>query len=400
MPPQYSFGTWLARMSYADESQVMEVARVAREKRFPADVIHVDITWFDKSWRCDWRFSPTRFPDPKAMITKLNTQGFKFTVWQNPYVLKGTWAWDEAVEKGYLATSHKVPFVFVGVYEGLPIDFTNPEAATWYRERLLKPLFEQGVSAIKTDFGEGIHPSMTFKAGNGKKIHNLYPMLYNRAAYTAAKDYFGEEEAMVWGRSGYAGSQRYPVVWSGDNSATFGSMMGSLHGGLNLGLSGFTFWSQDTGGFVGTPTDELMVQYQDDPSTYNIDDQFMCGDHLLVAPILTTEWWRRVYLPKGLWYDFWTGQSYQGGQWLTVNSPLETIPLFVKAGSLIPLAQVVQSTQDLSLDKMTLHAFGDQNGQSHYELWSKTEQIPLKADHTKQILQTHLSVQEVIWRNS
>ena len=468
MPPQYSFGTWLARMSYTDHNQVMEVARVAREKKFPADVVHVDITWFEESWRCDWRFGPKRFPNPKAMIDQLGRQGFKFTVWQSPYVLKGTWAWDEAIEKGYLAKSPKAPFIFVGAFEARPIDFTNPEASRWYRDRLLKPLFEQGVAAIKTDFGEGVHPGMEFKQGDGKKIHNLYPMLYNREAYTAAKEYYGDENAMVWGRSAYAGSQRYPVVWSGDNSATFGSMMGSLCGGLNLGLSGFTFWSQDTGGFTGEPTDEIMIrwtqlsifqshiryhgtypfrepwlfgekaqdimrnflnlryqlipyimsecrkaiaqglpllralvlEYQDDPNTYHISDQFLCGSHLLVAPILTPGGSRRVYLPKGNhWYDYWSGQACQGGQWLSVDSPLETIPLYVKAGSILPLAKPVQSTQDLTLDSLTLCAFGDQSQQSNYRLLTKTGVHIFEADHRNQTINTDLPVEKVMWHH-
>lgn len=468
MPPRYSFGTWLTRMSYTDQDQVMEVARVAREKKFPSDVVHVDITWFEDSWRCDWRFSPTRFSNPGEMIEQLQQQGFKFTVWQCPYVLKGTWAWDEAKRHGYLAASPKAPFIFVGAFEALPIDFTNPDACRWYRERLLKPLFELGVAAIKTDFGEGIHPGMQFKEGDGKAIHNLYPLLYNREAYTAAREYYGDEGAMVWGRSAYSGSQRYPVVWSGDNSATFGSMAGSLNGGLNLGLSGFTFWSQDTGGFTGEPTDELMVrwtqlsifqshiryhgtypfrepwlfgekaqaimrdflnfryqlipylmsesrqaiaqglpilralvlEYQDDPNTYHISDQFLCGANLLVAPVMSSEGRRRVYLPKGNhWYDYWSGQAHEGGQWLTVDSALESIPLYARAGSILPLARPVQSTQDLTLDNLTLCAFGDHSQQSRYTLLTETGAKVFEADHRNQTIKTAFPVEQVIWRN-
>ncbi len=67
--------------------------------------------------------------------------------------------------------------------------------------------------------------------------------------------------AVIWARSAYAGSQRYPVHWSGDNSSNFSNMLTSLRAGLSLGLCGFTFWSQDTGGFVGIPDDKLYIRW-------------------------------------------------------------------------------------------------------------------------------------------
>lgn len=415
VPPKFSFGTWISRMSYKSQAEVIEVAKTARQKKFPADVINLDVSWFKGDWECDWQFDTTRFPDHRAMCNELHDNGFKLSLWQQPYVLKGTARWREA-NRNNLVAKTTVPFTFCGQYEASPIDFTKPEAIEWYKNRLIKPLLEAGVDVIKTDFGEGIQPTMQFAGGSGHALHNVYPLLYNKAAFDVTKDVHGEENAMVWGRSAYAGSQRYPVQWSGDNASTFGAMQASLRGGLGYGLSGFTFWSQDTGGFVGEPTDELMIRwtqlsifqshlryhgcypfrepwqfseqaqeiireylnyryqlipylysesvygaeighpvlrplvldYQQDRTVHAIDDQFMCGRSILVAPVMQDEKTRHHYLPGGLWYDFFSKKPMVGGKWVTQNCPLNRIPIWLKGGEIIPFGPVVQSTAELT----------------------------------------------------
>jgi alpha-glucosidase len=82
----------------------------------------------------------------------------------------------------------------------------------------------------------------------------------------------------------------------------------------------------------------LLLNYQHDANTLTIDDEFMVGSDLLVAPILHTgQTQRLVYLPEDTWYDYWTGKQHAGGVMLGVDAPLETVPLFVRAGAMIPL---------------------------------------------------------------
>jgi alpha-D-xyloside xylohydrolase len=80
-------------------------------------------------------------------------------------------------------------------------------------------------------------------------MHNLYPLLYNRAVYQAFQEL--GQPAVLWARSAWAGSQRYPVHWSGDPKCNWRDLKHVLIGGLNLSLSGFAYWSHDIGGFVG-----------------------------------------------------------------------------------------------------------------------------------------------------
>ena len=92
----------------------------------------------------------------------------------------------------------------------------------------------------------------------------------------------------------------------------------------------------------------LFMDFGNDPRVTDIGDEYMFGPALLVAPVTdqgTTT--REVYLPVGTdWYNFWTNEKLHGGQTITVNAPIDTIPLFVKAGSILPMGTVVESTND------------------------------------------------------
>ncbi len=107
---------------------------------------------------------------------------------------------------------------------------------------------------------------------------------------------------------------------------------------LRYELLPFLYTTLETAHRTGVPLFRpLVLNYQDDSSTYNLDDQFMVGDDLLVAPILGPGITSRlVYLPRGTWYDYWTNRKYSGGTMIRVEAPLETVPMFVRGGAIIP----------------------------------------------------------------
>ncbi|MBN1178569.1 MAG: DUF5110 domain-containing protein [Anaerolineae bacterium] len=123
-----------------------------------------------------------------------------------------------------------------------------------------------------------------------------------------------------------------------------------------------TFWqSTQTGLPVARP---LFLAFQDDPATHALQDQFLCGDALLVAPVLeegATQ--RSVYLPTGTWYDFWTDARHEGPARIQVEAPLERVPLFVRAGTVLPLGPVVEYVGQASDEPLTLHVYPG-NGES------------------------------------
>ena len=454
MPPKWSFGTWISRISYFSQEQVLSVAKKLRDMKFPSDVIHLDTGWFDKDWRCDWTFNKDRFPEPEKMFNKAKELGFRICLWQIPYALKETAIYQDAKKKNALAKNNG-PFVWLGNFEASAIDFSRQEGIDWYKERI-KALLKMGASTIKTDFGEQVAPHSEFKRYGGRAMHNLYPLLYQKAAFEAVKEVRGEEDTVLWSRSAYAGAQRYPIHWSGDNTSNHENLLSCLRGGLSLGFSGFTFWSQDAGGFVGIPDEDvyirwtqisifqshmryhgnpphykepwnfsretqeivrdylnlryrlipyiyseahnavrkglpflrhLAIEYQDDPMTYYIEDQFFCGKHILVAPVMEKTTSRKVYLPEGTWYDFLTGERHEGRCWITRESDIRTIPVYIRAGTILPLAAPAQSTAELTLDRLTLHIYPNGSDFASYEIRDREKINMLKAILADDVLQ-------------
>ena len=109
----------------------------------------------------------------------------------------------------------------------------------------------------------------------------------------------------------------------------------------------------------------LLLNYQDDPNTFNLDDQFMVGEDLLVAPIMKPDVTRRlVYLPPGLWYDYWTNKKYTGGTMISVDAPLDTVPLFVRGGAMIPTTPPGNYVGERPDDPITFNIYPDDEGRA------------------------------------
>jgi alpha-D-xyloside xylohydrolase len=419
VPPLWSFGFWMSRITYKSEAEVREVAAKLRSLRIPCDVLHLDTGWFETDWRSDYEFSKTRFTNPRAMIADLRQVGFHISLWQYPYFTRQNRIWSELQAGGYGvrdAGGRMAP-------EDATLDFSNPDAVRWY-EGKLKSLLDQGVGVIKADFGEGAPLAGVYASGRtGWYEHNLYPVRYNKAVWEVTKRVTGE--GIIWGRSAWAGSQRYPLHWGGDAENTNSAMAASLRGGLSFGLSGFTYWSHDVGGFVnrsprelyrrwlafgvftshtrthGAPPREpwtydsafvvdfrravemkyrllpyiysqgraasdsgypmlrtLFFEYPDDPTAWLIEDEYLFGSDLLVAPLFAETEHRPVYLPPGTWIDYQTGQRYPGAAWYDIRAGAVPIVVLARSGAVIPHIGLAQSTSQLDWSAIELRVFG------------------------------------------
>jgi alpha-glucosidase len=116
----------------------------------------------------------------------------------------------------------------------------------------------------------------------------------------------------------------------------------------------------------------LLFEFQDDERTYDVEDQYMFGDRIMVAPIVDQgKERRRVYLPRGSrWVDYWTGQTYAGGRYLERQTGIETLPLYVRGGSIIPRRETQLYTGEKPLTNLTLDTWMSRNGTaatSYYE---------------------------------
>ncbi|MCW3806631.1 alpha-xylosidase [Plebeiibacterium marinum] len=418
MPPLWSFGFWMSRITYFSEEDGRTVAKDLRKNKIPCDVIHFDTGWFETDWRCDYQFSTSRFEDAGKMITDLKKQGFETCLWQLPFFVPKNELFSEIVDKGLFVKNPKGNLP----YEDAVLDFSNPKTVDWYQSKIAG-LLELGVGAIKVDFGEAAPYNGIYASGKtGFYEHNLFPLRYNKAVAEITQKTKGEQ--IMWARSTWAGSQRYPVHWGGDPANTNTAMAAALRGGLSIGLSGFSFWSHDIGGFVlqtpedlyrrwtpfgmltshtrshGAPPKEpweyskvflndfrkadnmryrlmpyiyaqakkctqtglpmmraLFVEFPDDPGSWLVDDEYLFGEDILVAPLFEEVTERNVYLPKGNWIDYQTGKIYEGG-WHLIEAGDIPIVMLVKEGSVIPHIQLAQSTKDMDWSKLELKVYG------------------------------------------
>jgi len=266
LPPKWSFGYWQSKISYQAADETLEIARQMRAHKIPCDVIHLDTHWFKDDWYCDLEFDQQRFPDPKTYLAELARLGIKVSLWQLPYIPEGSTLFNDlkAVDgfvKNPDGSIFNLGVCFTPGFKGIVgvVDYTNPAAVKVHQDAFRR-LFRLGAKVIKTDFGEGAPLAGVYHDGTpGHRMHNLYPLIYNKALFEVTREETGD--GVVWARSAWAGNQRYPLHWGGDNSPNYFNMEPQLAGGLSFGLSGFQFWSQDIGGFCGTTNDKLLIRW-------------------------------------------------------------------------------------------------------------------------------------------
>lgn len=117
-----------------------------------------------------------------------------------------------------------------------------------------------------------------------------------------------------------------------------------------------TFWQHTQ---QGTPMIRQLAFYdQTDKNTYNREKEFLFGDGILVHPVTESGVKKSsIYLPKGKWFDYWTGESYKGKQTVKIATQIDRIPIFIKAGSIIPLYPVMQYTNEKPIEELTLKVY-------------------------------------------
>ena len=461
MPPLWSFGFWMSRITYFSEAEGRDVVKKLRDNRIPCDVLHFDTGWFETDWRCDYQFSKTRFKNPVKMMADFKKIGIHTSLWQLPYFVPKNSLFPEIIEKGLFVKDSKGNLP----YEDAILDFSNPSSVKWYQDKIAG-LLQQGVDVIKADFGEAAPPNgLYFSGRTGFYEHNLYPLRYNKVVAEITKQVTGE--TIIWARSAWAGSQRYPLHWGGDPANTNTAMAATLRAGLSIGLCGFSFWSHDIGGFVnkkpediyrrwapfgmltshtrshGAPPTEpweygedfmnafrlademryklmpyiyaqakdcterglpmlraLFIEYPDDPGSWLIDDEYLFGSDMLVAPLFENVSKRDVYLPPGEWIDYQTGKTYSAG-WHSIEAGKIPIVVLIHDGAVIPHIKLAQSTAQMDWSTVELTAYSNKTNNIDGLICLPSDQVLHKISLLKKdgklSLETDPYAGKVIW---
>lgn len=456
MMPRWALGYHQCRYSYMNEGEVRDVARQFREREIPCDALYFDIHYMDGFRVFTW--DTERFPDPEGLLADLAADGFRSIVIVDPGVKADDPEYDIYRQGADLDAYVAYPDgdeVRGEVWPGTCAfpDFTNPAVRDWWGG-LHQTLTEVGVDGIWNDMNEpalfsvahvegtmageenvGTIPDharhhMEGQGGDHAEAHNVYGMQMQRATHEGLRKLSPDARPFTITRAAYAGAQRFGTGWTGDNTASWDHLKLAVQTCLSLGVSGMPFVGADVGGFVGTPSGELVarwtqvgaltplfrnhsaidtprqepwlfgdevervcreaieLRYRLLPSLYTAlwqaatdgtpimrplalihpDDEtirttsplgFYIGNDLLAHPVLEegqTE--REIYLPDtpGGWYDMVTGEWIEGRSTLWTETPLDRLPLYARAGSVVPLAPVRQHTGE-PIDRLELHVY-------------------------------------------
>jgi len=265
----------------------------------------------------------------------------------------------------------------------------------------------------------------------GDESRNLFSMLFNQASYDAYKQRNPNKRSVTWGLIYWAGGQRYPMHGTQDSHHRGINIQGEMMGSINLGLSGIPFriftdnisrtidpnqpnsrlsqylalnvaGERTQAGPTGNPVADgnyrfygklkyqwmpyvysyvqestrtglplmrsLVLEYQDDPQTYDAYGQYLMGEDLLIAPLWSdTTFYRDIYLPEGRWIDYFDEIVYQGNQSINYHAPIDRAPILVKAGAIIPIAPEGQRYVDEDNSSLTVHIYPD--GENTFDLY-------------------------------
>ncbi len=434
MMPDYAMGFWQCKLRYQTQEELLEVAREYKRRNLPISVIVVD--FFHWPLQGEWKFDPTYWPNPDAMIAELKEMGIELMVSIWPTVDYRSENFKEMDDKGLLIrveSGYPISMDFMG--NTLHYDATNPEAREYVWQKAKQNYYEKGIKVFWLDEAAPEYTVYDFEnyryhLGPDVQVGNIYPVMYAKTFFDGMKAE-GQENIINLLRCAWAGSQRYgALVWSGDIKSSFPSMKNQVAAGLNMGLAGIPWWTTDIGGFFGANVKdpefhELLIRwfqygcfcpvmrlhgyrwplqpqqgttggaecvsgapnevwsyttqvydilseylrmrerlrpyvtkrmqeahekgtpvmrpmfydFPDDPICWEVETQYLFGPDILVVPITdagcrTIE----VYLPAGAsWTNAWSGEKFQGGQWITADAPIEQIPLFARDGFDIPV---------------------------------------------------------------
>jgi len=273
--PRWSLGVWLSKAYYRDPADALAAAEGMRARGLACDVLTLDgRAWLDVETRFAFEWDEGRWAGRADFIRRVKELGYRLCVWEYPYLSeRSPHHADWAAAGRFLKDASGAPYryewdlsPFGEVLTPLPtsglVDFTDEATAAFWRDAHAG-LFAEGVDVIKSDFGEQIPDDAVAANGDtGRRLHNVYPLLYNRVVFEATRRHGLPGAPMVFARSGWAGSQAVPIQWGGDPQTDWEGLAASIRGGLSWQMSGAAGYATDIGGFYGpAPSEELFVRW-------------------------------------------------------------------------------------------------------------------------------------------
>ncbi|MFN3619064.1 alpha-glucosidase [Sphingorhabdus sp.] len=379
------------------------------------DWVGIRQTSFGKRLFWDWKWNASRYPNLQQRIAELAERGVRFLGYVNPYLAVDGVLYQEALANNYLALRQNsdAPYaVDFGEFDAGVVDFTNPDAANWFADRIIgQEMLDFGLSGWMADFGEYLPTDVRlFDGSDPMEAHNRWPVLWAKVNADAIASRGKTHDATFFMRAGFSGVQAHcPLLWAGDQCVDF-----TRHDGINTvitaalssGLLGNAYHHSDLGGYTslhgvvrtaelmhrwidlaaftpvmrshegnrpadnlqldsspeilahfarmsqvhaqlapyvgalcneavatGLPLQRPMFLHYEEPEYYNIQDQYLYGAEMIVAPIVEEgKDSRPVVIPDGDWIHLWSGETFDKGTY-QIAAPYGQPPVFTRADS-------------------------------------------------------------------
>jgi len=418
LPPRWAFGYLQSKWGWNDSTYVADVATKFRTHKLPVDAFIFDFEWYTttpdysvhkegKEGFTDFTFNPKLFPHPAKQIAELKSQGIKFIGIRKPR-LGNNLLLDTARANGWLMNPNT---------DSRDLNFSNPALRKWFEEKT-RPLLNAGVDAWWDDEGESYYTcyywwntaqfdllasarpnyrhftlNRSFSPGNQRfgyctwsgDIPSTWSSLADVPAdllnFSLAGMYYGscdiggfqgtptKEMLVRWFQAGVflpimrshsniGTTARFPFLWGDDGEAAIREAL-NLRYQLLPYIYSLGHDAYNTGAPIMRP---LVMEFPADTTVANMTDEWLVGKGLLAAPVLAEGGKRSIYLPADTWYDYHTGEVITGPKTISVDKALDEIPVYVRAGTILPVGAVVQYSEQTSGTPLEIRIYPGKNG--------------------------------------
>ncbi|MDO4522960.1 MAG: glycoside hydrolase family 31 protein [Eubacteriales bacterium] len=489
MLPKWSFGYVQSKEQYYTAQELKETVARYRQLQVPLDCIVQDWNSWDPGKWGNKHLDKTRYADLRECMDEIHEMHAHSMISVWPNMAPDCQDHQELFEAGYLLNDYSTynafdenaramfwkqakEELFDGGFDSWWCDSTEPFSGPDWGGEVKREPWERYV-LVGNEHKKYLDPGLA----------NAYALMHAKGIYENQRKAREDMRVLNLTRSGYASGQRYAaMLWSGDTCATWESFRKQIVEGLNMGLSGYPYWTLDIGAFFtvrdkwqnrgcgcntdptpkwfwqgdyeegvrdlgyrelyvrwlqmgaflpmfrshGTDTPReiwnfgepgtmfydaiekfiklryhlmpyiysvaasvyfedqtmmrsLLFDFPKDREARTITDEFMFGPALLICPVtepmyyereshsLQREKKRRCYLPKGtLWYDYWSNTRYEGGQYVDIEAPIDRIPIFVRAGSILPTSEGLQYADQIPEQPMKVYVYPGAHGTFRY----------------------------------
>jgi len=465
--PKWAYGYHQSRWSYDTQGWIEWLSGEFANQDIPLDVIHVDIDYMDTNHDNNYSDGTahqltfnSNFPNPAGMIANCGANGVRLVPILEPWITTQDPKWSEANSQQHFVKNNDgfTHVSQIGFFSDLSwIEFSKTESRNWWKGKVLNFLDQYPFAGFWNDLNEPAdHQKIPlnalfwldgrygFNPGDSRQWYlsekNPFCVRETSLTYEILQEKYPDKRPFVLSRAGWPGIGRYALGWSGDSRATWDAIRYTIPLTVSTMISGQPNFGGDIGGFVGSPSPELLTRWHEyavlnpfcrnhsqkgdverepwrfgepytslmrnsikfryrlmpylytlahestvdgmpmnaptvfhftgDANTYSMNNNdFMIGDWLLAAPVwVSGASDRTAYLPAGTdWYYWPTGDKYVGGQEHTVPAPLGTLPLFVRAGAIIPMGPPMQHVDEFTPDYLDINCWPA--GESSFSLY-------------------------------